>query len=98
MSPIDDPQNFWNFLTNHTHVLLCLADNPKMRMREIASRVLITERAVQRIIAELTDAGYISHEKKGRCNNYQIDMNKKLRHPIEAEKTVAELISLLKKD
>lgn len=69
-----------------------------MRMKEIAARVFITERAVQRIIAELTDAGYISHEKKGRCNNYQIDLNKKLRHPIEAEKTIAELINLLKKD
>ncbi|NLF96301.1 MAG: MarR family transcriptional regulator [Candidatus Riflebacteria bacterium] len=85
----------WTFLTNHSHVLLCLAQNPGIRMREIAERVLITERAVQRIVAELTEAGYISHQKDGRCNRYHINYDRHLRHPIESGKTISELINLL---
>ena len=94
VSPEFNPSS-WTFLTNHSHVLLCLARNPGIRMREIAAKVFITERAVQRIIAELTDAGYISHYKDGRCNRYQINFDKHLRHPIESGQTIFELINLL---
>jgi predicted transcriptional regulator len=89
--------NCWTFLTNHSHVIICLAADPSIRMREIAEAVGITERAVQRIIAELTEAGYISHFKDGRRNHYRIDTTRHLRHPLEAKQTIAELINLLGK-
>lgn len=95
MAPVEFNPNSWTFLTNHSHVLLCLAQNPSVRMREIATKVCITERAVQRIIAELTEAGYITRTKDGRCNHYQINFKRRLRHPIEAGQTIAELLHLL---
>lgn len=85
----------WTFLTNHSHVLFCLAQDPSVKMREIARKVCITERAVQRIIAELTEAGYITRTKDGRCNHYQINFDSHLRHPIEAKQTIAELLHLM---
>ncbi|GAB4280641.1 MAG: hypothetical protein Kow0029_25290 [Candidatus Rifleibacteriota bacterium] len=85
----------WTFLTNHSHVLLCLAQNPSLRMREIAAKVCITERAVQRIIAELSEAGYITRTKNGRSNHYQINYDRHLRHPIEAGQTISDLLHLL---
>lgn len=85
----------WTFLTNHAHVLLCLAKNPGMRVRELAVRVGITERGTQRIISELEAAGYLSHEREGRCNVYQIHAHLPLRHRVESEHTLAELIRAL---
>lgn len=85
----------WTFLTNHAHVLLCLAKNSSMRIRDIAVEVGITERAVQRIISELTDCGYISIVKEGRCNIYNIHKEKHLKHPIESHKQIIDLISLI---
>ncbi|PKL43976.1 MAG: ArsR family transcriptional regulator [Candidatus Riflebacteria bacterium HGW-Riflebacteria-1] len=87
--------NSWTFLTNHSHVLLCLVQNPSMRMRDIAIKVGITERAVQHIIAELSAECYITRSKKGRCNTYQINTDRHLRHPIEAKQTIRELIDLI---
>lgn len=85
----------WTFLSNHSHVLLCLAHNSGMRMREIAAKVRITERAVQRIIADLTEAGYIDRIREGRCNTYHIHTEQHLRHPLEAHRSITDLIQLI---
>jgi DNA-binding MarR family transcriptional regulator len=85
----------WTFLTNHAHVLVCIAENPDMRGREIAQEVGISERAVQGIIADLVDAGYVSRERAGRRNHYTIDPEGPLRHPLEDDHTVGELLGML---
>ena len=63
----------WTFLTNHAQVLLCLADAPDIRLRDVAERVGITERAVQRIVADLSQAGYVKRDRVGRRNRYTVD-------------------------
>jgi len=93
MSKVDAPA--WTFLTNHAHVLLCLASDPTARMRDIAAAVGITERAVQRIIAELEGAGYIERIRKGRRNAYQVHGQLPLRHPIEQHRRISDLIRLI---
>ena len=85
----------WTFLTNHAHVLLCLAKYPDLRMRDLAIEVGITERAVQRIIAELAEEGYLDVERDGRCNIYTTHQDKPLRHPIESHRQVADLLQLI---
>ena len=85
----------WTFLTNHAHVLVCLADDPTIRLREVAQKVGITERAVQRIVAELRDDGYISVEKSGRRNQYVIHDDKPLRHSIESHCEISGLLDLI---
>lgn len=85
----------WTFLTNHAHVLLCVARNPTMLMRDIAAEVGITERAVQRIIAELEEAGYVEHVHKGRRNAYRVHGALPLRHPIEWHRRIRDLIRLV---
>lgn len=85
----------WTFLTNHAHVLLCLGQSSGMRMRDIAEKVGITERAVQHIIADLVNAGYIDRVRDGRCNVYQLHLDKNLRHPIEAHRKIAGLLSFI---
>ena len=87
----------WTFLTNHAHVLLCLVNSPSMRMRDIANEVGITERAVQRIIADLRDEGYIDLHRHGRCNSYNINTEQRLKYPIEAHRSIADLIQLIYK-
>lgn len=88
----------WTFLTNHAHVLLCLAENPEARMRDVAVRAGITERAVQRIVAELGQAGYLSHVRDGRANVYTVHESVHLRHPVERHCTTAELIRMVMGD
>lgn len=85
----------WTFLTNHAHVLLCLAKSPSMRIRDLAVEVGITERAVQRIIAELIDEGYVERIKEGRRNLYKLLTKKPLKHPVESHKNVKDLIQLI---
>ena len=85
----------WTFLTNHTHVLLCLYGDPESRVREVAQRVGITERMVQKIIGELESAGYLSIEKQGRRNTYRVHTKLRLRHPLEAQHAIGELLELL---
>ena len=85
----------WTFLTNHAHVLLCLAKNQTMRMRDIALEVGITERAVQRIVSELVEGGFIICKRDGRCNHYSICMDQHLRHPIESHRKIIDLIRLI---
>lgn len=82
----------WTFLTNHAHVLLCLAGRGDMLLREVAATVGITERAVQKIVADLEAAGLLTRGREGRRNTYEIDDNQPLRHPIEAHCTVRGLI------
>jgi predicted ArsR family transcriptional regulator len=84
----------WTFLSNHAHVLLCLARRPTLTLRDVALQVGITERAVQRIVADLEDGGYLRRHKVGRQNEYFIDERKALRHPVEAHQTIATLIAL----
>jgi predicted transcriptional regulator len=74
----------WTFLTNHTHVLICVQEDPSIRTRDIAVRVGITERAVQRIISDLCEAEYLTRKREGRRNHYAVHAEKPLRHPVEA--------------
>ena len=88
----------WTFLSNHAHVLVCVAKNPDVRLSEVAALVGIRERTVHRIVHELIDAGYISVTKDGRNNVYSVDLDKPLRHPLEADHNIQAIIApLLKK-
>lgn len=82
----------WTFLTNHAHVLLCLAQDPEARMRDVAALVGVTERAVQRIVAELEEAGYLERTREGRRNRYRVRGERPLRHPLERHKRVSALL------
>ena len=84
----------WSFLSNHGHVLICVARDPDIRVREIALAVGITERAVHRILGELEEVGVISRRRHGRRTHYQIDERLPLRHPVEAHHSVGELLRL----
>lgn len=85
----------WTFLTNHAHVLILLSKAPDTVLREVALQVGITERAVQRIIADLERDGFIEREKVGRRNTYRIRPKQPLRHPIEAHRSIGDLIDLI---
>lgn len=85
----------WTFLTNHGHVLLCLAADGDLRVRDIADRVGITERATQRIIADLVDAGYLQRERVGRRNAYRLRLDRPMRHPLESIHVVGDLVLAL---
>ncbi len=86
----------WTFLTNHSHVLICLAGEPTARLRDLADWVGITERAVQRIITDLEDAGFVTRIKYGRRNCYEIHPDQALRHSIESHCTVRDLIGFVR--
>lgn len=85
----------WTFLTNHTHILVVLAREPSMRIRDLADEVGITQRAVQRILAELTDGGILKVKKEGRRNSYVINRKTRLRHPLENRHNIGELLDIL---
>lgn len=85
----------WTYLTNHSHVLLCIARDSGVRLREISERVGITKRAVQMIILDLERAGVIEKRRHGRRNFYELSSEKHLRHPVEAHCTVADLIAFV---
>ena len=85
----------WTFLTNHAHVLVCIAEDPDVLLREVARRVDITERATQRIVSELEAAGYLSHERVGRRNRYQVNPALPLRHPLEEHLEIGTLLNVL---
>ncbi|MDA0371996.1 MAG: winged helix-turn-helix domain-containing protein [Actinomycetota bacterium] len=82
----------WTFLSNHAHVLVCLAADPDSRLRDIAAEVGITERRVNGILADLEGAGIVTVFKSGRRNSYKIDRRARLRHPLESHKTVGDLL------
>jgi predicted ArsR family transcriptional regulator len=82
----------WTFLTNHAHVLLCVARDPGMRLREVAETVGITERAAQKIVADLVAAGYLERERAGRRNHYRLKGDMPLRHPMDREHQIGEIL------
>ena len=85
----------WTFLSNHAHVLLLLWKDPDLRMREMAEQVQITERAVQRVIHDLIEDGYVEVTKEGRRNHYTVRDDLPMRHPLEANTRVSCLIGIL---
>jgi len=88
----------WHFLTNHAQVLLCIERNPEARLRDIAGIVGITERATQRIVSDLVEAGYVTRERAGRRNRYALDRNVRMRHPSQFNHEIGELLDLLRLD
>jgi DNA-binding IscR family transcriptional regulator len=82
-------------MSNHAHVLVCIAADPESRLRDVASRVGITERAVQKIVSELEDAGALTRLREGRRNSYVVHPECPLRHPIEEHKTVGTLLGTI---
>jgi len=85
----------WTFFSNNAHVLVCLTHTPQPTARQIATQVGITERAVQRILAKLIRAGILSVGKEGRRNHYELNLDQRLRHPLESHKTIGEFINLI---
>jgi MarR family len=85
----------WTFLTNHAQVLVCIAQDPGIRLRDIGERVGITERAAHRIVVELADAGYITRQRNGRRNRYTINTQFPLPDRIAREQNVGELLAIL---
>lgn len=90
----DTPHN-WTFFSNFAHVLVCLADNPQARLRDVAERVGITERTAFRLIGELEEAGILERVKEGRRNHYVINRDAHLRHAIEQHCTVGQLLETI---
>jgi hypothetical protein len=93
VGPTDEPG--WTFLTNHAHVLVCLSQDPDIRMRDVADRVGITERAAQRIIHDLVETGYVERARSGRRNSYRLSLERPMRHPVEADHPVGVLVRAL---
>lgn len=90
-----DMNQRWTFLTNHSHVLFSLYRNPEITLREVAQEVGITERAVQKLVSELEEEGYIVKQKVGRRNQYTLDLSKSLRHDLERHTTIASILGVL---
>lgn len=89
------PAHDWTFLSNHSHVLFCISLWPDIRIRDIALKVRITERAVQRIVVDLEQGGYIKRERVGRQNQYRLEPGLHLRHPLEHHVKVGRLLAVL---
>ena len=89
------PRRGWTFFSNHGHVLVCLAQDPDARLRDVAQAVGITERAVQKIVSDLEAAGIVVRERAGRRNHYRLHTDQPLRHPIEAHRTVGALLTMV---
>jgi DNA-binding transcriptional ArsR family regulator len=87
----------WYFLTNHAHVLLCVAKDPGVRLRDIAESVGITERGAHKVLSQLVEEGYVRREKQGRRNHYEIRSDLPLRHPLVQERNIGELLDVLLK-
>jgi len=85
----------WTFLTNHSHVLLSIAEDPEIRFRDVAQKVGITERAAQRIVADLIEEGYLTSTKVGRRNRYKVNAAQALRHPVEQHCRIQSLLALV---
>jgi predicted ArsR family transcriptional regulator len=94
MSTAANPKR-WTFVTNHTQVLLCLAENSDVRLREVAEAVGITERAAQRILADLVESGYVVRKRVGRRNQYTVNRNREMRHDAQLGHQIGPLLDLL---
>lgn len=92
----EEDEKSWRFVTNHTQVLLCIASDPDVRLRDVADTVGITERAAQRILADLVEEGYVTRERVGRRNRYVVNEDLRMRHPSQFDHEVGELLELLK--
>jgi len=97
MSSLDGEKS-WRFLSNHTQVLLCLQRDPDVRFRDIAQMVGITERAAQRIVADLIESGYVESDRIGRRNHYRVNTDIAMRHPAQEGHDIGELLRLLRLD
>jgi predicted ArsR family transcriptional regulator len=91
----DERERTWTFLTNHAHVLLCIATDSGARLRDVATTVGITERAAQRIVTELVEDGYLERSRVGRRNTYRVNPTRPLRAPFDDDRHVEELIAAL---
>jgi predicted transcriptional regulator len=91
----EQPPSCWRFVTNHTQVLLCIARDPEVRLRDVADQVGITERAAQRILADLVEAGFVTRQRTGRRNLYAINRHLQMRHPAQFGHEIGELLELL---
>ena len=89
------PEKHWTFLTNHAHVLLCIAHDPGIRLRDIAAAVGITERGAHKILSDLVDEGYVLRERHGRRNRYKVKPELPLRHPLVHDREVGDLLNVL---
>lgn len=91
------PEARWTFLSNHAHVLICLARDSEIRLREVAELIGITERAVQNIVADLEAEGLVKRHREGRRNKYELSLERPLRHPIERHRKIGDLVKLILK-
>jgi hypothetical protein len=89
------PAPDWTFLSNHAHVLVCVVQDPGVRVTEVARRVGIGERAVLRILGELEAAGYLTRTRQGRRNHYAVHLDRPLRHPLESAHRIADILTPL---
>mgnify|MGYP006275963409 CR=1 FL=1 len=92
----DENSATWTYLTNHSHVLICLTEDPNSRLRDVAQRIGITERAVQMIVSDLEEAGVLERHREGRRNRYEIKPDKPLRHAVEGHRTVRDLLEMVR--
>jgi len=88
-------ESHWTFVSNHLQVMVCLARDPDLSLRQVSQTIGITERAVQRIVTDLEQAGYIERRKEGRRNHYTIHAQVPLRHPMERHLCIGDLLSLI---
>jgi MarR family len=95
MSMVENTTPGWTFLTNHAQVLICIAQDPGVRLREIGERVGITERAAHRIVVELAAAGYITRQRNGRRNHYTVNADLPPPDAIAREQNVGQLLGIL---
>jgi len=86
----------WSFLTNHAQVVLCIAKDPRIRLREIGETVGITERAAHRIVSDLAAAGFLARERQGRRNHYTIESDLPVPDPLARTRKIGELLDLLR--
>ena len=97
IAPMSSPDGHpWRFLTNHTQVLLCIDDAPNARLRDVAEQVGITERAAQRILSDLVEAGYVERTRHGRRNSYRINEHRHMRHPAQEDIEIRTLLDLMR--
>ena len=96
MSSTNNVEKPWTFVTSHTQVLLCIARDPDVTMRDVAATVGITERAAQRILADLVESGYVERTRVGRRNHYKINGNVTMRHELQEQHRIGGLLELLK--
>jgi DNA-binding Lrp family transcriptional regulator len=93
--PIEPSTTTWTFVTNHAAVLLCIARDPEIRLRDVAQRVGITERAAQRIVRDLVEEGYVERRRVGRRNTYAVVPDRRMRHPVVRHHEVGALLRVL---